>query len=136
MVDHKQMVMALIGVFTPGGCTTPPPLASPPAPSAAVPAEPSPDSTAETTGSRLPRHRTDEPIASLTIVSDYPIAQQVFVDGEPIGAVAPGETATFTVPEGVHRVVCADSEDPSDNATEIEETFDLGYGYTYRLHAR
>jgi hypothetical protein len=43
---------------------------------------------------------------------------------------------TFAVPQGVHVIVCADSDDPTDNPTQIEETFDPGYGYTYRLHAR
>jgi hypothetical protein len=82
------------------------------------------------------RQRTGEPGPSLIVVSDYPITQHVFVDGEPLGIVAPGTTMTFAVPQGVHVIVCADSDDPTDNPTQIEETFDPGYGYTYRLHAR
>ena len=136
MGKHRRLATALLGVLALGGCARPLPPASRPDPSTAVPAEPAPDPERRASDSRLERHRTNERSPSLTLISDYPVAQTVFVDGVPLGSVAPGETATFAVPSGVHRIVCADSEDPSDNATEIEETFDLGYGYTYRLRAR
>ncbi len=83
----------------------------------------------------LDRTPIDQPTPTLTIVSSYPVRQFVFVNAEPVGEVAAGETATFDVPAGRHVVICADSSDLQDNPSRVEVIFEEGYGYTYRLDA-
>ena len=134
-VHRRRLLATLSSAFVLGACGASTPPVAAPAGASASPSNPTSDSTAQAAGRRLPRHRTGHEAPQLTIVSEYPVAQYVFVDEEPVGTVLPGATTTFTVPEGVHQIVCADSADPADNPTEIEETFDFGYGYTYRLHA-
>lgn len=118
-------LLGCLGCAAPQGSRAEPPAAIPQAlETSGAPAQP--------TGWRF---RTGTPLPLLTVVNDYPVVQHVFLDAAPLGTVTAGAAATFPVPAGVHAIVCADSADVDDNPTRVEESFDPGYGYVYRLTA-
>lgn len=70
------------------------------------------------------RRRADAGRGALTVdVSDV---ARVFVDGEPLGEVRPGEPRTHRLDPGVHRVVARRPDATADDAREVQVTITAG----------
>lgn len=75
----------------------------------------------------------DAEACQLRVINEYAVPQHVFLDGQPLGIVAVGQTGTFDIRPGRHQVIATDSEDIEDNPVHDQFTLQRGQAYSFRV---